>query len=221
MSFSLGHHCPVYSKISTSGPVTSISFTYMNISLLTRCRNGSIHYGILQRRLLFLMHDGLMIPPDGLFLHFTRPQNLSRQFTRPLTKISNWNESEVLVDRKSQFQGRHVDLQSSEDIPNILSQFLKEHKSIAKNSSHPSIIAWRTADLGTDGNYKNIKQGYKDNGEKSAGSKILDQVLVKYNLVNVLVIVTRWYGGQPIGSLRFRHIVNCSFNSLRKGKKIR
>lgn len=194
----------------------------MSRSLLTRFRSGSIHFGVPHiRLLLFSRSDSLSIWPKSLFLHFSRPQNFSRQFARPLTKITNWNESEMVVDRKSQFQGRHVDLQFSDDIPDILSQFLKDHKAIAKNSSHPHIIAWRTGELGADGNYKNIKQGYKDNGEKAAGSKILDQVLVKYNLVNVLVIVTRWYGGQPIGSLRYRHIVNCSFNSLRKGKKIR
>lgn len=147
-------------------------------------------------------------------------RSLFLRFTRPFTKITNWNESKVVVDRKSQFQARHVELQHSQDIPEVLNQFLGENKSISKNASHPHIIAWRTGELGADGKYKNIQQGYKDNGEKSAGSKLLEQVLVKYDLVNVLVIVTRWYGGQPIGSLRFRHIVNCSFDSLRKGKKI-
>lgn len=153
-----------------------------------------------------------------------------------------WHESEIITDRKSRFQARSVPLTDEQEIPGILERLLRENKNIAKSASHPHIIAWRTATVemaaadtppsrkskgkkghenrsqDKDYRYYNVNQGFKDNGEKGAGSKLLQQVLVHHNLVNILVIVTRWYGGSPIGSLRFRHIINSSLDSLRKGK---
>lgn len=75
------------------------------------------------------------------------------------------------------------------------------------------MLAWRVE------KDNQIIQGFKDNGEKGAGMRILE-TLVKHNAINLLVIVTRWYGGNPIGSSRYRHIVNSTLNSLRIGKKI-
>lgn len=158
--------------------------------------------------------------------------------SRSIHTIIDWNESEIITDRKSRFQARHTDLHDANDITSILAQFLAQHKSIAKNASHPHILAWRTGTpvekslrseikqrKGRKANensspmqaYTNIQQGFKDNGEKGAGAKLLEH-LVNENVMNKLVIVTRWYGGSPIGSLRFRHISNCAFDSLRKGR---
>lgn len=129
--------------------------------------------------------------------------------------VAAWHESRVITDRKSRFQARHTDLHSPDEIPGILRQFAEQHKSIMKNASHPHILAWRTG-TPREGSveYINVQQGFKDNGEKGAGAKLLEH-LVTQNVMNKLVIVTRWYGGSPIGSLRFRHIANCSFDSLR------
>lgn len=144
-----------------------------------------------------------------------------------------WHESNVIVDRKSRFQARHVPIEDASEVPTVVAEFLAEHKSIAKNASHPHIMAWR---VGKPGELPEVKgrgarvqtntvplvvtdQGFRDNGEKGAGSRLLD-VLVNNNVFNVLVIVTRWYGGSPIGGLRFRHIVNSAYDTLRKGKKL-
>lgn len=130
--------------------------------------------------------------------------------------ISNWHESDIISDRKSRFQARHTDLKDAAEIPDIIQQLLSENKSIAKNASHPHMLAWRTG-VPTDKGYANVQQGFKDNGEKGSGSVMLE-LMVKQNVMNKLLIVTRWYGGNPIGSLRFRHISNCSYETLRKGE---
>lgn len=133
-----------------------------------------------------------------------------------MASISRWRESLVVVDRNSRFQARHVALSSPSEIPAILQDFLAQHKNIAKKASHPHILAWRTGEPKAQGaEYVNVQQGFKDNGEKGAGTKLLD-LLVSQGIYNKLVIVTRWYGGSPIGSLRFRHIVNCASESLRQ-----
>lgn len=178
--------------------------------------------------------------------HFLKSELLRRRtfapfgsiLTASLHTISEWHESEVIIDRKSRFQARHTTLKDSEDISGILEQFLSQHKNIAKSASHPHILAWRTGELvelekettkksrksakisdnqPESPKYTNVQQGFKDNGEKGAGAKLLEH-LVNQKVMNKLVIVTRWYGGNPIGSLRFRHISNCAFDSLRRGK---
>lgn len=129
---------------------------------------------------------------------------------RRFIRFNSYHASDVIVDRKSKFQGRFVKINLEQDIPKVLSDLLLSSKSITK-ASHPHIIAWRVH------RDSSIAQGFKDNGEKGAGMRLLDQVLVKHDLKDIVVIVTRWYGGSPIGSSRFRHINNAAMNSLRRG----
>lgn len=67
--------------------------------------------------------------------------------------------------------------------------------------------------------YSNIQQGCSDCGEAGAGQRLLT-LLERSNAINVLVIVTRWYGGTPLGSPRFRHISSTAVESLKRGKFI-
>ena len=173
----------------------------------------------------------------GIFGGSTLP--FSNSVWRRSITTTNWHESEIITDRKSKFQARHVELYNADDIPGILEHFLSSHKSIAKNASHPHMIAWRIGEPTTKESisvpstkekkskkhkpsgvpsppltYTNIQIGSRDNGESGAGSCLL-QVLETNNFMNVLVIVTRWYGGNPIGGLRFRHINRVAINSLK------
>ena len=111
----------------------------------------------------------------------------------------NWNESEILVDRKSKFQGRCCSISNELEIPNLLVKLIQENKNINK-ASHMHIYAWRTADIDKSNNenikfrksnknqkqkegkksnnhlninLKNIQQGYSDCGESGAGQKLL------------------------------------------------
>lgn len=149
----------------------------------------------------------------------------------------SWVESEVLVDRKSKFQARCCVVRNSNEVPSLLQQLVDENKSISK-ASHPHMYAWRTGDVdvlvnpgknkggGKSKNkassssqplLKNIQQGCQDGGESGAGQRILT-LLERAQLVNVLVVVTRWYGGTPLGSARFRHISSTASESLKKGE---
>ena len=150
-----------------------------------------------------------------------------------------WNESEILIDRKSKFQGRCCKITNQSDVPKFLNELVQSNKSVAK-ASHTHMYAWRTGDVNEDnsGNQsqrnskcskkqnknnkneapivKNIQQGCADCGEAAAGQRLLT-LLERANVVNVLVIVTRWYGGTPLGSARFRHISGVAVESLKRG----
>lgn len=47
--------------------------------------------------------------------------------------------------------------------------------------------------------------GFDHDGESPAGSRLLRILELRYKS-NVLVVVTRWYGGAPLGNKRFRAI---------------
>lgn len=148
--------------------------------------------------------------------------------------IQKWNESEIIVDRKSKFQARSVFLASPEHISSILEQLLQENKKIAKSASHPHMIAWRTGTIVettpdnasskktkkgkalTEKRIVGLQQGFDDNGELGAGSRMLYNILVQHNLCNILLIATRWYGGIQIGPSRFKNIMHVCNDSLRK-----
>lgn len=143
-----------------------------------------------------------------------------------------WNESEILIDRKSKFQARCCAIKSQTDVPGLL-QDLLQNKRIEK-ASHPHMYAWRTGEVkselpkGAKGTKKgkktgtekielvNVQQGSSDGGESGAGQRLLT-LLEQANVINVLVVVTRWYGGTPLGSARFRHISSTAVESLKKG----
>lgn len=147
-----------------------------------------------------------------------------------------WNESEVLVDRKSKFQARSCAIKNQADIPSLL-QVLLQDKRIAR-ASHPHMYAWRTGEVksrpakdikGSKTNKRadsgvaelsNVQQGSSDGGESGAGQRLLT-LLEQANVVNVLVVVTRWYGGTPLGSARFRHISSTAVESLKRGGFLR
>lgn len=144
----------------------------------------------------------------------------------------SWNESEVLVDRKSKFQARCCALKKQDDIPLLLQQLVEGNKMVSK-ASHKHMFAWRTGEVVGEESSKekgkkkgkkhggivlsNVQQGSNDCGEAGAGQRLLT-LLERSSLVNVLVIVTRWYGGTALGPARFRHISTTAVESLKKGR---
>lgn len=131
-----------------------------------------------------------------------------------------WNESEVLIDRKSKFQGRAIAIESPDQVSQVLEDLISGDKAIQK-ATHKTMYAWRTGRVETTSKGKEKKvvatnQGISDCGEGGAGMRIMT-LLEHSSLVNVLVVVTRWYGGTALGPARFRHISTVAVESLRKG----
>lgn len=94
----------------------------------------------------------------------------------------------------------------------------KDAKKAAKGPSKKAPSATDALSNASEPTHSVVHQGFKDNGEKGAGSRMLE-ILARNNVSNTLLICTRWYGGSPLGSLRFRHIANASFDSLRRAAR--
>lgn len=124
---------------------------------------------------------------------------------------------ESVIDRKSVFQGHCAAIHRIEHVDILLSK-LKENKKI-ENAFH-NMWAYRIdksdSKARVAGKSASILQDCDDDGEQAAGGRLLTLLQI-LNVVNVMVVVTRWYGGIQLGPARFKHINNAARDSLVKG----
>ncbi|XP_044280163.1 protein IMPACT isoform X1 [Varanus komodoensis] len=111
-----------------------------------------------------------------------------------------------ITDRRSTFQAHSAPVVSPKQVKSVLAELYK-NKKIA-NATH-NIYAYRI--------YCEDKQTFlqdcEDDGETAAGGRLLHLMQI-LNVRNVLVVVSRWYGGILLGPDRFKHINNCARNIL-------
>ncbi|CDK28719.1 unnamed protein product [Kuraishia capsulata CBS 1993] len=135
-----------------------------------------------------------------------------RCFASHSPALSNWVRSSVHELKKSRFQAYLTRLDSPDEVPGLIDNLLQE-KSI-KKATHPTMYAWRTATF-EKGKISHLQQGSHDCREGGSGDRILT-LLEQIQAINLLVVVTRWYGGTPLGPARFRCISDVSYESLEK-----
>lgn len=102
----------------------------------------------------------------------------------------------VIVDRGSKYSVTAGLVRSNQEVKDFIKK-LKKDKDY-RNASHNSYAA-RFVENGKVIDKKN------DDGEEGAGMIILRE-LQKSNMVNFIVVVTRWFGGTLLYGDRFKHI---------------
>ncbi|KAI9467048.1 UPF0029-domain-containing protein, partial [Lactarius psammicola] len=117
-------------------------------------------------------------------------------------------EAEPIIDRKSAFVGRACRISDPAQVPAILS-FLMADRRVAK-AAHPVINAWRCQ----VGNV--LHQDNDDDGESAAGGR-LAHLLQILDAKDVLVVVTRYFGGTLLGADRFKNINQAARDALELG----
>jgi len=109
---------------------------------------------------------------------------------------------DTIEDRKSVFQGHTAVVKSLEEVKLVINK-LYENKKIAQ-AAH-NIYAYRI--------FHKEKNTWlsdcEDDGEDAAGGRLL-HLLEILDVVDRLVVVTRWYGGILLGPDRFKHINNAA-----------
>ncbi|CAH1777283.1 unnamed protein product [Owenia fusiformis] len=133
---------------------------------------------------------------------YSQPSELAQQNKVQLPEIFH---GDVITDRKSVFQPHLAIVTNTAQVDAVLHK-LYENKKIA-NATH-NMYAYRIPN--GDGG---MQQDCDDDGETHAGSRML-HLLQILEVDNVLVIVSRWYGGIQLGPDRFKHINNCTRNIL-------
>ncbi|XP_042372755.1 protein IMPACT isoform X2 [Plectropomus leopardus] len=112
----------------------------------------------------------------------------------------------TITDRRSTFQPHAAPVVTPRQVKMVLEK-LYENKKIA--SATHNIYAYRI--YCEDKN--SFLQDCEDDGETAAGGRLL-HLLQILDVRNVMVVVSRWYGGILLGPDRFKHINNCARNIL-------
>lgn len=131
-----------------------------------------------------------------------------------------WTLAPPLTEKKSIFLARVAPVSSPAQAQSYLAQLLATDKKVAK-ATH-NITAWRIRGQG-----ETTYQDCDDDGETAAGGRVLHLMQVM-DVWDVMVVVTRWYGGVLLGPDRFRIIGSVARDALviggfakegRKGRK--
>ncbi|PYH90914.1 UPF0029-domain-containing protein, partial [Aspergillus ellipticus CBS 707.79] len=160
----------------------------------------------------------------------TTTQQLPPQ-TPFLTTPPPWTLSDVITEKKSVFVARAAHVTSLEQAKSYLDHLLATEKKVAA-ATH-NISAWRIREVkpspsGASGSAggKNaettelIVQDCDDDGETAAGGRLL-HLMQLMDVWDVVVVVTRWYGGVLLGPDRFRIINAAGRDALVKGGFVR
>ncbi|XP_072294265.1 protein IMPACT [Eucyclogobius newberryi] len=114
----------------------------------------------------------------------------------------------AITDRRSTFQPHLAPVVTPRQVKMVLEK-LYENKKIA--SATHNIYAYRI--------YREDKNSFlqdcEDDGETAAGGRLL-HLLQILDVCNVMVVVSRWYGGILLGPDRFKHINNCARSILQE-----
>lgn len=127
---------------------------------------------------------------------------------KPTTTL-DWTLSEVVTEKKSVFVARTTRVKDPGEAKAYVQQLLATDKKAAK-ATH-NITAWRIRNPSTGIVYRDCD----DDGETAAGGRLL-QLLELMNVWNVMVVVSRWYGGIQLGPDRFRIINSVARDAIMK-----
>ncbi|KAF9498785.1 UPF0029-domain-containing protein [Pleurotus eryngii] len=126
-------------------------------------------------------------------------------------------EAEPVTDRKSAFVGRACRISHPSQVPLILSHLMSDRK--ISRAAHPIINAWRCHVGNVLHQAVLVKDTLVDNdddGETAAGGR-LAHLLQILDVDDVLIVVTRYFGGIHLGPDRFKHINQAARNALDMG----
>jgi putative IMPACT (imprinted ancient) family translation regulator len=152
--------------------------------------------------------------------------SLALHETFGLSEPPTWVMSEVITEKKSVFVGRAAHVTSLDQAKAYLDYLLASDKKVA--SATHNISAWRikqqsklpwnsnSREGGKGSSTEMIIQDCDDDGETAAGGRLL-HLMQLMDVWDVVVVVTRWYGGILLGPDRFRIINAAGRDALVRG----
>ncbi|KAI3323223.1 RWD repeat domain-containing protein [Xylariaceae sp. AK1471] len=125
-----------------------------------------------------------------------------------ITKEPPWILSDPVIELKSTFVARCAAVSSTAEAEAFLQHLLVSDKKV-RAATH-NITAWRIR-----GPNNTAFQDCNDDGETAAGGRLL-HLMQLMELWDVMVVVTRWYGGHKLGPRRFALINQAARDSFVK-----
>eukprot|EP00897_Mesotaenium_endlicherianum_P006220 jgi/Mesen1/5626/ME000282S04773 len=125
---------------------------------------------------------------------------------RELDEALGIKHGDAVTERKSTFQAHVAPVRSVEEVQAVLDALLRNRKVAA--ATHNS-MAFRIVPPDSS----NVLQDSDDDGESAAGGRLL-HLLQIVDARNVVVVVSRWFGGTLLGPDRFKFISNSARSLL-------
>ena len=125
-----------------------------------------------------------------------------------------WTLSVPIVELKSTFIAHVTPVTDPSQVSTYLSALLASDRRI-RQATH-NISAWRIRGASPDASF----QDYDDDGETAAGGRLL-HLLQAVDAWDVLVVVSRWYGGLKLGPRRFALINSAARDALVKARFVK
>lgn len=132
----------------------------------------------------------------------------------PSDLVPNWIISEPVTEKKSVFVARCARVTAKSEAESYLTVLLSTNKKVAA-ATH-NVTAWRIQNTETAVSI----QDCDDDGETAAGGRLLHLIQLM-DVWNVVLVVSRWYGGVKLGPDRFRLISQVARDALVKGGFVR
>ncbi|CAK7905918.1 protein IMPACT homolog [[Candida] anglica] len=150
------------------------------------------------------MSEPKEISPD----RYKREESVEHVDSSPeIDPFEGWFQADPIEDRGSAFYGYARSANSIEEAEAFLNQLLQDKK--ISRASH-NMTSWRIK-----GERGVQYQDCDDDGEAAAGGRIL-HLLTMMDVWNVIVVVSRRFGGTLLGSDRFKHINTAARNAVIK-----
>lgn len=115
---------------------------------------------------------------------------------RDQVEIPDIISGEPITERKSTFQAHLAHVKDTSQVELVMEALLQNNK--IRNATH-NIMAYRICREGVPGSFL---QDCDDDGEQAAGGRLL-HLLQLTDARNVMVVVSRWFGGVLLGPARF------------------
>lgn len=147
--------------------------------------------------------DDTIEKEEGPIKHEQRMQPIIRQ----CDPLEGWTISDPVVDRGSTFIAFVRKVHSVDEAHSFL-ETLQSDRKVAR--SNHDMTAWRIQNA----NGTRV-QDCDDDGETAAGGRLLHLITIM-DLWNVMVVVSRWFGGTHIGPDRFKHINSSARDAIVK-----
>lgn len=119
-------------------------------------------------------------------------------------------KSEPLQIKDSTFQARLFNLDAPEHKAKILAHMKRNYSEYQHHMAGWRYLVLKPGMTGLEGEDAfTVEQGSVDDGETRGGKAVLD-VIEKMGMCDVLVVVSRRFGGTMLGPARFTHIADCA-----------
>lgn len=149
---------------------------------------------------------------------FESTVTLSFQDAFSIDSPPTWILSDVVTEKKSVFIGRAAHVSNGNQVEVLINHLISTDKKVAA-ATH-NISAWRIQGKRKSGVREDtsgtIVQDCDDDGETAAGGRLL-HLMQLMDVWDVVVVVSRWYGGIKLGPDRFRIINGVGKDALVRG----